>query len=261
MYYFLKILVWRTITLDIYDACIAGDNEKVLQLVNQQNVNAPYHLLGETPLYFAISNDHFSTVSILLQAGADVNQSALHGFFTPLIYACARGSLDIATLLLQYKADPNIQDARGNTPLHSAAENGWADIVLKLLEYKAKPNIINENRDTPLHLAAAYCRITEAKRNYDYKLTVKYLLSSYEADSSAENLQGETFLTKAKKKCWSMPPDWESQLFNIYQETQSIRMLVLNSSVPTFLTAFPKKNDPAKKTDEPIPTLNKLTLS
>lgn len=249
------------ITLDLYDACIAGDNEKVLKFVNAENVNAPYHLLGETPLYFAISNDHFSTVAILLNAGADVNQSALHGFFRPLTFASARGSSDIVNLLLQYRANPNIQDAHGNTPLHNAAEHGWADIVLKLMEYKAKPNIINENGDTPLHLAAAYCRTTDAQRNYDYKLTVKYLLSSYEADTNAKNLQGETFLTKAQKKSWSRPSDWESQLFNIYQETKSIRMLVLNSSVPTFLTAFPTNSLPAKKMDEPIPTFNKLTLS
>lgn len=247
--------------MDFYIACRAGDNEKILQYLTADNINTVFAPIDETPLSCAISSRNPKTVSLLLERGADVDQYVLQGFSSPLIFASVRGEFDMVTLLLQYGAKPDIQNIEGNTALHLAAEFGWADIVLKLLEYKAQPNVLNKNQDTPLHLASAHCNLSFSPRSHDYKLTLRYLLLSYEADKSAVNLQGLTFLDKAKKKNWSTPSDWDIQLLNLYKKTELTKMLVSHSSVPTFLTAFSKNNEPTQKNDEIISSVQKLTLS
>lgn len=246
--------------MDFYTACRAGDTQKILQYLTAENINTVFTPIDETPLSCAISSHNPKAVSLLLERGADVDQDILQGFSSPLMFASARGEFDMITLLLQYGAKPDFQNIKGNTALHNAAELGWADIVLKLLEYKAQPNILNKNRDTPLHLASAHCNLSFSPRDHDYKLTLRYLLLSYDADKSAENLQGLTFLDKAKKKNWSMPVDWDAQLLNLYKKTELTKMLVSHSSVPTFLTTFSKNNESPPKTDKIIPSAKKLTL-
>ena len=70
---------------------------------------------------------HASIVSLLLAAGADVNQMDVHGR-NPLASAARQGHTDVVGLLLEAGADIDNQpgaswgprDARGNTPLDLA---------------------------------------------------------------------------------------------------------------------------------------------
>lgn len=66
---------------------------------------------------------------------------------------------DIARLLLNYDANPNLPDNRGSTPLHIAAWGGYHDIVNMLLtnaNRPANPNQQTVDLDTPLHCAAQH---------------------------------------------------------------------------------------------------------
>ncbi|XP_013382515.1 ankyrin-1-like [Lingula anatina] len=75
---------------------------------------------------------------------------------TPLHKAAEQGATEFVQLLLQHRADPNIQDgsARGHTPLLLAAEQGATQCVQLLLQHGADPNIQDELGCTPLLLAA-----------------------------------------------------------------------------------------------------------
>jgi ankyrin repeat protein len=80
--------------------------------------------------------------------------------------ASANGHLEIVKLLLENKADPNLQNSAKNTPLRMsnsfiiyeqfldwAALNGRRDITELLLLNKADPNIKNEFDRIPLEEA------------------------------------------------------------------------------------------------------------
>ena len=142
-----------------------------------------------SPLLVALLNLHFDLAAMLIKAGADVDLWDLYGQ-TPLYVAIdmntlPRGGrpdllsedrlngLDVARLLLQAGANPNIQlklrppyrnyiyDRGGDTVLSTgatalmrAAKGGDAAAVKLLLEFKANIDLPNEDGITPLMVAA-----------------------------------------------------------------------------------------------------------
>ena len=48
--------------------------------------------------------------------------------------------MDIATTLLEYHAEPNAESKNGFTPLHLASQEGHTDMASLLLEHKANVN-------------------------------------------------------------------------------------------------------------------------
>jgi len=78
---------------------------------------------GFTALHFASQQGDPESARYLLEAGADVN-SPHPEFGSPLVIAIASGYEDLAMLLLDNGADPNIRDAWGIAPLHYAVHKG-----------------------------------------------------------------------------------------------------------------------------------------
>lgn len=65
------------------------------------------------------------------------------------------GSISVIKKLLEAEANPNIRDrACGLTVLHDAVRDGFEDAVLLLLNYRADSNIADWKGNLPLHLAA-----------------------------------------------------------------------------------------------------------
>lgn len=101
--------------------------------------------LGQSALHLAIVHDDYETVSLLLNSKADVNARACGNFFLPedfkltnkitdyqgyayygeypLAFAACFGNKDIYDLLIQFGANPNLQDSFGNTILHMCVIN------------------------------------------------------------------------------------------------------------------------------------------
>jgi uncharacterized protein len=118
---------------------------------------------------------------------------------------CFGGRIEIARLLLEYHADPNLgRESTQETPLHhTTAGSGRIEIIRMLLQAGADPNRkasvglpslqFNDGRhvrgETPLHRAAAYA---EAE-------TVRLLVESA-ADKTARDANGESPLDWAKKR-------------------------------------------------------------
>lgn len=73
---------------------------------------------------------------------------------TALTSAIDLGRNDIALLLIEKHADPNLEGFCGLPPLHLAASYGMADVVEALLDAGAGINAIGvSDRETPLHVA------------------------------------------------------------------------------------------------------------
>lgn len=74
------------------------------------------------------------TMVKLLEHGANPNIEEPREKASLLQWACEKGCLDIADLLIKYKADVNKRDSGGNTPLMAACKNGHFEVVELLLE-------------------------------------------------------------------------------------------------------------------------------
>jgi len=177
--------------LDIWEASVEGDVERVRQLIeeNPEAVNL-IHEDGIAPLHLAANFGHKEVVLLLIEKGADVNVRqgpSPPGFYylsTPLHKAILSGHREIASILIQNGADINAEynirdypdlDQPGNldreimfvrefnvnrdlgyisfTPLHLAVCLEDKEKVILLVENGAKVNSINNVGSTPLHYA------------------------------------------------------------------------------------------------------------
>jgi ankyrin repeat protein len=112
---------------------------------------------GVTPLHVAARKGYVEIAKLLLEHGADPNIKDLHGW-TPLHDAAYWGNVEVARLLLQHGADPNVKGKRGETPLIlaiSGDSQAHADVAKLLLEHGADPNVRDKlgNNSTALHRA------------------------------------------------------------------------------------------------------------
>ncbi len=99
-----------------------------------------------TPLMQAAQNGHSEIVSLLLDAGADINISECEGQ-NSLLIASGQGHEEIVQLLLQKGAKVNIPAHDGRTALMRACYHGYLGIVKMLVESGAEVNITDkENR-------------------------------------------------------------------------------------------------------------------
>ena len=102
---------------------------------------------GSTPLLFAARVGDIASVSVLLAAGADANDSLPDGT-SALVLAAHSGHGDVAALLLDKGADPNAF-ATGYTALHAAVLRSDVALVKALLAHGVDPDM-RMARGTPL---------------------------------------------------------------------------------------------------------------
>ena len=165
-------------------ACAYGHVEIVLLLiqygadVNESNGH------GETPLHKACMGGHLEVIRRLIEQRSDVNSNKSHR--TPLHEACLRGSLGIVQLLILSGADVNLIDQCNATPLHFACEKGDLEIIRVLVTNGADVNKTNRLGETPLQRAC-----------WNGHLEVARLLITNKADLKVTDLEGKTALHKA----------------------------------------------------------------
>ena len=77
---------------------------------------------GLTPLVFAAREGSLDAAKVLLDAGADVNQTTEYGW-TPLLVATNNRNYKLGAYLLEHGANPNVANKGGWTPLYLATDN------------------------------------------------------------------------------------------------------------------------------------------
>lgn len=102
----------------------------------------------------------------------------------PIHLATVNGNFTIVKLLLENRANPNVQDNEGNTPLIKSIECGHEHLVKYLLTNGANPNLFDLENNNALHWAL----MTESI------IAIDALISSKKCDLTLKNNKDETCL-------------------------------------------------------------------
>jgi uncharacterized protein len=156
-----NLLVARGASLSMFEACAAGELERVeglLQAHADGVADAPgvndYSADGWTPLHLAAFFGHAKVAELLLACDADVlARSRGPNGNTPLHAALAGNHKFVAGLLIGHGADVNAPDAQGWRPLHLAAANNNMDAIKTLIAQGADVHAANGEAKTALSLA------------------------------------------------------------------------------------------------------------
>ena len=122
-------------------------------------VDAREKWYGETPLIWAVAENHAAAATVLIERGANVNersaalefprrrtgQSVLSlGSWTPLMYAARENALEAGRTLVTAKADLDATDPDGATALEIAIINANFDFAAFLIDAGASPNVVDK---------------------------------------------------------------------------------------------------------------------
>ena len=141
----------------LFHTCKYGNSE-ILQLLlnNEFEINIK-DSDGKAPLYWAACNveddEAAKIVNNLIEKGVDVNEKT-NTNRTALQGAVINSNVMAMEALIGAGADPNLQDEEGLSALFIAASRS-AEAVKMLLEHKADPNIENMNKATPIFESAS----------------------------------------------------------------------------------------------------------
>lgn len=102
----------------------------------------------------------------------------------PIHLATVNGNFTIVKLLIENKANPNVQDNEGNTPLIKSIECGHEHLVKYLLSNGADPNLSDLDNNNAMHWAL----MTESI------IAIDALMSSKKCDLALKNSKDETCL-------------------------------------------------------------------
>ncbi len=149
------LLLEKGIELDLFAACMAGAQERVAKLIdNEPALINTYSHDGWTPLHLAAFFAQPSVVKELLARGADVHARAHNGTTnTPLHAGAAGRNLDVVRALVEHGADVNARQEGGFTALHSAALSGDVEMARFLISHGADVQVRASNNQNALDLA------------------------------------------------------------------------------------------------------------
>lgn len=146
-------------TLPVHAACLSGNKNALKKIIASvsRRVLEIRDSLGRTPLILSAIYNHVECGTLLLKAGAHVDNSDNAGQ-TALQVAASKGFHSFVKLLLSYKASWMQGDYFGVTSLHMAAVHPSVKCLSMILKYlkPGETDIQDSTMKTPLHWSAAY---------------------------------------------------------------------------------------------------------
>ncbi|XP_043944642.1 E3 ubiquitin-protein ligase MIB2-like [Protopterus annectens] len=138
--------------LQLLSEAAKGNVERLKILIQKfpSKVNIKHQ--GKTALHVASHQGHIDIVKMLLEAKADVEVQDDNGD-RAMHFATYGNEHEVSKLLIKHGASVNSVNSARQTPLHVAAQKGYAEVVRVLCYNKCDVNIQDADGNTPLHLA------------------------------------------------------------------------------------------------------------
>lgn len=142
-------------SFNFHEAIMCGKKSQVMNFLSgNKNLVNMYSSDGFTPLSIAAFFNQTEIAYILLDNNADPNlQASNPSKVNALHSAVARNNYDLCKSLIENGADTNIAQMQGVTPLHSAAHRGNLEIVKLLVTNGASIDSKMDNGNTAIDIA------------------------------------------------------------------------------------------------------------
>lgn len=135
-------------------AC-AGGHEEVVSILLEAGANVEDHNEnGHTPLMEAASAGHVGVAKLLVANGASINTHSNEFKESALTLACYKGHLEMVRFLLEAGADQEHKTDEMHTALMEASMDGHVEVARLLLDSGAQVNMPADSFESPLTLAA-----------------------------------------------------------------------------------------------------------
>ena len=172
-------------------------NTKIEWQSNAQEISDPLHYISDCIFYKLLTNGTEAELAeILIKHGAMINGS--EGSETPLIGAASLGAPGVAKVLLDAGADIHATSVHGSTALHWSCYLGLSDIVEELVKRGADvEKSCTSFESTPLFWAIHSIR-NDHDKDHTGRIAAAKILIENGADKSCENNEGYSVLQMAK---------------------------------------------------------------
>ena len=179
-----------TVEQKLNSACILGNTNQIEDLISQYGIEIihPTTDTDKSPLYIATQYGRADVVKLLLNKGASIDaplkkrnatelSSGSTTLLTPLMKAVSLGNEKICQILIDAKADVDIQDNMGHSALYYAiaSQSSNSACVLALIKAGADINILTVDDKNMLTLAREYGNVEIIKLIEAYSDPVKNL--------------------------------------------------------------------------------------
>ena len=156
-------------------ACTLG-NESIVELLLSRKGDVEHRTKdGCTALMFAALAGHVKVATMLLDCKANINVESDSNKDSPLTFACWKGHVDVVELLLERSANIEHRTKEGFTPLMFSALGGHTDVAQELLKRQAKVNEPSgSNNDIPLTSACWKGHHEVVKLLLEYKSNIEH---------------------------------------------------------------------------------------
>lgn len=124
----------------------SGDTAKGKKPVSAYYFHGAKLMGGMSPLLYAARQGNIQAAEALIAGGANVNETSGSEHTAPLLIAIDNGHYDMAKVLLEHGADPNIPNDFGVTPLYDTVDVKWAP-----KEWSPEP-LVTEQKTSELDL-------------------------------------------------------------------------------------------------------------
>ena len=139
---------------------------------------------GFTPLHYAARQGHIETARLLLDDGANIDQPSGGDQSTPLLVAVINGNYDLAHMLLERGADPNLVSDDGAGPLFATLNIEWS-----LRTWYPQPQMFRVQETSYLDLMEA---LLEAGADPNQRVSTHIWYAAYNAGRMGVDFTGAT---------------------------------------------------------------------
>mmetsp|Transcript_932 Transcript_932/g.1405 ORF Transcript_932/g.1405 Transcript_932/m.1405 type:complete len:336 (-) Transcript_932:180-1187(-) len=189
----------------LHSAANEGHGHVVLELLTRgARVNSRDNF-DRIPLHLAARNGDKQTCKHLLNFGSNIEARDCRCSWRPLHYACRVGSNDALHTLLTNGVKVNAQTKAGNTGLHLACDRCLVEKVKLLLEWGANPNLRNARGERCVDVIGEWGGLETkdliARHFQTHKLRRSTMSTEVPGSSSQSFMKSQSTLSTGSQRC------------------------------------------------------------